>query len=63
MLCLVFDSTSFEPGWARELTMDQARGLGRVVAHTNSAAIRVWAAKSVGVDVTAAMHKAYARLP
>jgi hypothetical protein len=63
MLCLVFDSTSFEPVWARELTTDQARSLGRVVAHTNSTAISVWAAKSVGVDVTTAALEAYARLP
>jgi hypothetical protein len=58
-LFLLFDATSYDLIWARELTSEMTQAIGRRVKHTNSSAIVVRNVAVAGLDVTATVRSAY----
>ncbi|MBE3076996.1 hypothetical protein HA387_00960 [Clavibacter michiganensis subsp. michiganensis] len=58
-LFLLFDATSYDLIWARELTSETTRAIGRRVEHTNSSAIVVRNVAAAGLDVTTTVRSAY----
>ncbi|MCX6501743.1 MAG: hypothetical protein NT132_04950 [Microbacterium sp.] len=61
-LFVLFDAHTYEIVWARELTCDEARSIGRHVEHTNSSAILVRGVAAAGIDVTARLTDAFDRI-
>lgn len=58
-LFLLFDASTYDLAWAREVDRAQTEALGRHVEHTNSYAILVRQVQGAGVDVTAQVAAAY----
>jgi len=61
-LFLVFDASTYDLAWAREVGRAETETLGRRVEHTNSFAILVRQVQGTGVDVTARVEAAYERI-
>jgi len=58
-LFLLFDATSYDLIWARVLTAEATRAIGRRVEHTNSSAIVIRNVAAAGIDVTTTVRAAY----
>ncbi|MFL0361246.1 DUF6998 domain-containing protein [Curtobacterium flaccumfaciens] len=58
-LFLLFDATSYDLIWARQLTSEETEAIGRRVEHTNSSAIVVRNVAAAGIDVSTAVRAAY----
>lgn len=58
-LFLLFDATTYDLSWAREVGRAETEALGRRVEHTNSFAILVRQVQAAGVDVTDRLEAAY----
>lgn len=61
-LILLFDASTYDLAWAREVDRAETKALGRRVEHTNSYAIVARQVQRAGVDVTAKVAAAYERL-
>ena len=61
-LFLLFDTASYELIWARELTVDETKAIGRWVGHTNSSAIVIRNVAKAGIDVTETVRSAYSSI-
>jgi len=61
-LFVVFDTGTYDLLWAREVTQDEAREIGRWVGHTASSRLLVRQVASIGTDVTARLAEAYDRI-
>jgi hypothetical protein len=59
---LLFDTNTYDLLWARELTSDETRAIGRFVEHTRSSAILVRGVAAAGTDVTERFAAAYDRI-
>jgi hypothetical protein len=58
----VFDASTYDLAWAREVGRAETKTLGRRVEHTNSSAILVRQVQGAGVDVTVRLGAAYERI-
>ncbi|WP_146240256.1 DUF6998 domain-containing protein [Curtobacterium sp. MCSS17_008] len=58
-LFLLFDATTYDLSWAREVDRSETEALGRRVEHTNSYAILVRRVQGAGIDVTDQVTAAY----
>jgi len=61
-LFLLFDASTYDLIWARELTREETEVIGRRVEHTNSTAILVRGVATSGTDVTERLAAAYDRI-
>jgi len=61
-LFLLFDSTSYDLIWARQLTAEATKAIGRRVEHTNSSAIVIRTVAATGTDVSATVREAYEKI-